>query len=805
MKSIAAIIAILFLPVCGFAFADDDYYVYVDELPDYAEFAVNVLYESTLYWEEQIPGLHFYLVDDPTDANFRVQWVKEFGVEHVGYAFGNKFIEVGLGDSNCIDSWTPFSANHVSNIVKHEIGHILGFDHSTDKNDIMYPVALSHEYGLVKNDYPFVENYGYFVPFCTSKPVTSFDYEISTDDPVYGFDVYFVPSADSLQKFGDNEPFEYYADESCYGKNYLSYGGTCESVSGDGGIMIFTHDTLSNPLTTITLQYEEHSLNEPLPDRKVVFSKPSKPNAPDDASPVPVPVPPEPVPDDPAPAPVPPELPSDDDPLVPVPVPPESVPAEIISSTDVGSIKLDSGTFQIAYSDTVYVKVSGTIYDKQSVDKVAITWTYPDGLTNGNIVFITDQGYFESLLILDGKSPIGTYEVLASSRQKIVGLLTFDVVEKTSSQDPIISKPVETTSVPNLLVSGKDPSHYIDRYNNESGYKDWFDANYPDYSIYELVGLKDPTSFVDADKDPPYYINRYNNEPEYKDWFDANYPGYSIYDVVGLKDPTSFVDADKDPRYYINRYNNEPEYKDWFDANYPDYSIYELVGLKDPTSFVDADKDPQYYIDRYNNEPEYKDWFDANYPDYSIYELVGLKDPTSFVDADKDPQYYIDRYNNEPEYKDWFDTNYPGYSIYDVVGLKDPTSFVDADKDPQYYINRYNNEPEYKDWFDTNYPGYSIYDVVGIDAPQSITWIKQNAKMWSDGEISDETFVSDISYLISNDVIVISEPTASSFSSESSIPSWLKYNVSLWHDEKINDATFLELVKYLVEHGVIVR
>ena len=45
-------------------------------------------------------------------------------------------------------------------------------------------------------------------------------------------------------------------------------------------------------------------------------------------------------------------------------------------------------------------------------------------------------------------------------------------------------------------------------------------------------------SFVDPKKDPQYYVDRYNNEPNYMDWFDKNYAEYSsIYEAVGLEEP----------------------------------------------------------------------------------------------------------------------------------------------------------------------------------------------------------------------------------------------------------------------------
>ena len=43
--------------------------------------------------------------------------------------------------------------------------------------------------------------------------------------------------------------------------------------------------------------------------------------------------------------------------------------------------------------------------------------------------------------------------------------------------------------------------------------------------------------FPDPDKDPQYYINRYNSEPTYKEWFDRNFPDQTIYEVVGVPEP----------------------------------------------------------------------------------------------------------------------------------------------------------------------------------------------------------------------------------------------------------------------------
>ena len=42
-------------------------------------------------------------------------------------------------------------------------------------------------------------------------------------------------------------------------------------------------------------------------------------------------------------------------------------------------------------------------------------------------------------------------------------------------------------------------------------------------------------SFVDPKKGPQHYIDRYNKDKKYKEWFEKNYPNLTIEDAVGLK------------------------------------------------------------------------------------------------------------------------------------------------------------------------------------------------------------------------------------------------------------------------------
>lgn len=98
--------------------------------------------------------------------------------------------------------------------------------------------------------------------------------------------------------------------------------------------------------------------------------------------------------------------------------------------------------------------------------------------------------------------------------------------------------------------------------------------------------------------------------------------------------------------------------------------------------------------------------------------------------------------------------------------------------------------------------------------PRSIAvpfWIKNNAGWWADGKISDGDFIKGIEFLINSNIMIIDteklpediyrglaigEPS-------SEIPAWIKNNAKWWSEGKITNNDFLEGIKYLVEHGVI--
>ena len=84
------------------------------------------------------------------------------------------------------------------------------------------------------------------------------------------------------------------------------------------------------------------------------------------------------------------------------------------------------------------------------------------------------------------------------------------------------------------------------------------------------------------------------------------------------------------------------------------------------------------------------------------------------------------------------------------------------------------------------------------------SWIKNNAKWWSEGTIGENDFVGGIQYLIKEKIIDIPDlPEQASTVAEQEIPDWIKNNAGWWADGLISEDDFVNGIKFLVEKGII--
>ncbi|MDX1441471.1 MAG: hypothetical protein R3237_03340 [Nitrosopumilaceae archaeon] len=180
----------------------------------------------------------------------------------------------------------------------------------------------------------------------------------------------------------------------------------------------------------------------------------------------------------------------------------------------------------------------------------------------------------------------------------------------------------------------------------------------------------------------------------------------------------------------------------------------------------------------------------------------------NFPDPSKPPSHYLDRYYSERAYQDWFDSVFKENSIIEVVGFGSThvQGFPDNTKSAWHYVNRYHNEESYRDWFDSEFPSKSIFEVLGY--PESLfqrvpDWIKNNAKWWSEGLITDRDFLKGIEYLIIEKIIFIPDLPEPGNSSTKTIPEWIKNTAKWWSEGKIDENEFLNGITFLIENKII--
>ncbi len=94
--------------------------------------------------------------------------------------------------------------------------------------------------------------------------------------------------------------------------------------------------------------------------------------------------------------------------------------------------------------------------------------------------------------VLDENNPTD-YSPFSNTDNQLAPPLSIKVtIDGPTSKSSSKSNEPEPKPVLSFVDKSKDLQDYIDRYNNESEYKEWFDRNYPDYTIYEAVGLSNP-------------------------------------------------------------------------------------------------------------------------------------------------------------------------------------------------------------------------------------------------------------------------------------------------------------------------
>jgi hypothetical protein len=219
---------------------------YVRLQSDWNSYPGNIVYDVTNVWDRNPDAIQL-------DPKTRLELSKQANVDQVRQVHGKSYITVHHGNTKCYDMWEPHYARFGADTIRHYVEYVMGIQKSPDPNINLYTLAEGKQ-DKATHEAQIRSGFSQFIPVCTQKDVTSFDYSIKLNDESVGFDVYFVPSIKEQENYDQNKnSFTHYSDGQCFGKNYNRFSGTCKNVAKDSGLLIILPDSLTLPLTKVEI------------------------------------------------------------------------------------------------------------------------------------------------------------------------------------------------------------------------------------------------------------------------------------------------------------------------------------------------------------------------------------------------------------------------------------------------------------------------------------------------------------------------------------------------------------------------
>jgi hypothetical protein len=230
------------------------YSIYIHLQPEWQSYPRNILFDVTTMWSnpETNPNDPYY------EPDLDIQLKTEYNVNEMQYINKKSFVELKHQFSDCKNEWKPILYRLAIDSARAQFSHLLGFQVNSDPYIVVYPNIINENYNMSEQENKLESGYSQFIPICTAKDNTSYDFSVKINDEKLGFDVYFVPSINELENYRQKANFNYYQHDKCFGHNFHSFSGSCYDVEKNSGLLIIIPDELHNSLTKISVNLHEN-------------------------------------------------------------------------------------------------------------------------------------------------------------------------------------------------------------------------------------------------------------------------------------------------------------------------------------------------------------------------------------------------------------------------------------------------------------------------------------------------------------------------------------------------------------------
>ena len=232
------------------------YSIYVHLQPEWNSYPGNIIYDITDVWSNLKSNAKVFYYDSSDTTLFA-----DYNSNQLQHQKQKSFVELKHEFSNCESSWKPPLYRYAIDSVRNGIELIQGTQLNNDPYVSIYPNVQNEKYNSEKQKEIVKQGYAQFIPICTSKNSTSYEFAVSINDKNTAFDVYFIPSEIELGNYLEDRSFTFYTQEGCFALNHNSFSGICDNIGKNSGLLVVIPDNLTLSLTNVKISLHEKLLD----------------------------------------------------------------------------------------------------------------------------------------------------------------------------------------------------------------------------------------------------------------------------------------------------------------------------------------------------------------------------------------------------------------------------------------------------------------------------------------------------------------------------------------------------------------